>query len=97
MNDDIRASSNRADIRASTEHDFWVFNIKLQLNLGYRLLRLNSRTNLESVPQFAEICRKYLQNRLIKIFTIDPNLAMLAEWAKALLQIQVEAQQRSQV
>ena len=35
---------------------FWVFNIELRLNLGHRLLRLDSRRNLESVPRFAEIC-----------------------------------------
>ena len=34
---------------------FWVFNIELRLDLGYRLLRLDSRTNLESVPRFAKI------------------------------------------
>ena len=28
----------------------------LRPHLGYRLLRLASRTNLESVPQFTEIC-----------------------------------------
>ena len=35
---------------------FWVFDIELRLDLGYILLRFDSRTNLESVPRFAEIC-----------------------------------------
>ena len=35
---------------------FLVSNIKLRLDLGYRLLRFASRTNLESVPRFTEIC-----------------------------------------
>ena len=34
---------------------FCVFNIELRLNLGYRLLGLASRTNIESVPRFAKI------------------------------------------
>ena len=34
---------------------FLVFNIELRLDLGYRLLRLDSRMNLESVPRFAKI------------------------------------------
>ena len=34
---------------------FLVADIELRLNLGYRLLRFTSRTNLESVPRFAEI------------------------------------------
>ena len=33
---------------------FLVLNIELRLDLGYRLLRFASRTNLESVPRFAE-------------------------------------------
>ena len=34
---------------------FSVSNIELRLDLGYRLLRFASRTNLESIPRFAEI------------------------------------------
>ena len=34
---------------------FWVFNIKLQLDIGYRLLRFASKTNIESAPRFAKI------------------------------------------
>ena len=61
MNDDICASSNLACYSCFDWTRFWVFNVELRLNLGYRLLRYDSRTKLESVPRFAEIWKLFIQ------------------------------------
>ena len=66
----------------------WVLNIELRLDLGYRLLRFTSRTNLELVPWFAKICflLDLLQSYWKPELKVTPSASsyswILANWKK---------------
>ena len=54
----------------------WVINVELQLDLGYRVLRFASITNIESWPQFARIWKEVAraqhrgQTNVVKMFRV---------------------------
>ena len=76
---------------------FLVFNIELRLDLGYRLLRLDSRTNLESVPRFAEIWWKQVKAKWRKnlvfashLLKVEFNLSTGSEITSSCLLVEFE-------